>query len=62
GMILRAGFLGMLVNIAGDLLLPRWMGVAGIALSSTLAHVVFMAVLVILLYWREPRLFRSVTA
>ena len=61
GMILRAGFLGMLVNIAGDLLLPRWIGVAGIALASTLAHSVFMAVLIILLYWKEPRLFRGVT-
>jgi hypothetical protein len=47
------------INIIGDLLLPRWLGVGGIALSSGLAHATFLAALTALLYVREPRLFRA---
>ncbi len=60
GLILRAGFVAMLVNVTGDWLLPRWFGVGGVGLASALGHIVFMAGLVALLYLKEPRLFRTV--
>ncbi|MEO5922583.1 MAG: lipid II flippase MurJ [Bryobacteraceae bacterium] len=58
GLILRAGVAAMAANIAGDLLLPRWFGVRGVALASCIAHVVYLAGLLLLLHAREPRLFR----
>lgn len=59
-LVLRAGILSMTVNIAGDWMLPRWMGVGGIALASTLAHATFMFGLGAMLAYREPRLYRRV--
>ncbi len=58
GLILRAGVAAMAANIAGDLLLPRWFGVSGVALSSCIAHIVYLAGLLLLLFVKEPRLFR----
>lgn len=58
-LILRAGAAAVIVNVAGDLLLPRWMGVRGIALASGSGVVVYLIVLAALLYAREPRLFRE---
>jgi putative peptidoglycan lipid II flippase len=58
GLILRAGVAAMIANIAGDLLLPRWFGVSGVALASCIAHVVYLTGLSLLLYSKEPRLFR----
>ena len=58
GLILRAGVVAMVVNIGGDFLLPRWLGVAGVALASCIGHVVYLAVLLRLLHGKEPRLFR----
>jgi len=62
GLILKAGIAAMAANIAGDLLLPRWYGVSGVALASCIAHIVYLAGLLILLYRQEPRLFRRATA
>jgi peptidoglycan biosynthesis protein MviN/MurJ (putative lipid II flippase) len=61
GLILRAGFGAMLVNMTGDWFLPRWLGVGGIALASASGYIVFVLTLAGLLYLREPRLFRTVT-
>lgn len=58
GLILRAGVVAMLANIAGDFLLPKWYGVSGVALASCIGHAVFLVGLVGLLYLKEPRLFR----
>lgn len=58
GLILRAGVVAMVVNIAGDFLLPRWLGVSGVALASFIGHAVYLAVLLSLLHAKEPRLFR----
>jgi putative peptidoglycan lipid II flippase len=58
GLILRAGIVAMLANIAGDFLLPRWFGVSGVALASCIGHVVYLFGLLWLLYLKEPRLFR----
>jgi Na+-driven multidrug efflux pump len=57
-LILQAGVAAMAANLGGDLLLPRWMGVSGVALASCIAHVVYLTALLLLLYRREPRLFR----
>ena len=61
-LILQAGVAAMCTNIAGDLLLPRWMGVKGVALASCSAYAVYLAGLLFLLYRHEPRLFRRSTA
>ena len=61
-LILQAGIASMCCNVAGDLLLPRWMGVSGVALSSFIAYTVYLAGLLLLLYHREPRLFRRESA
>jgi putative peptidoglycan lipid II flippase len=62
GLILRAGVAAMIVNIAGDLLLPRWLGVRGVALSSCIAYAVYLGGLLLLLNAKEPRLFRRASA
>ena len=48
-LVLRAGVAAVIANVAGDLLLPRWMGVSGVALASSLGQCVFLAVLLLLL-------------
>jgi Na+-driven multidrug efflux pump len=58
GLILRAGVVAMVANIAGDFLLPRWFGVSGVALASCCGHAVYLLGLLWLLYAKEPRLFR----
>jgi putative peptidoglycan lipid II flippase len=58
GLILRAGVAAMVANITGDVLLPRWFGVSGVALASWMGHVVYLVGLLGLLYAKEPRLFR----
>jgi putative peptidoglycan lipid II flippase len=58
GLILRAGVAAMVVNIAGDFLLPRWFGVSGVALASCAGYAVYVVGLVWLLWMKEPRLFR----
>jgi putative peptidoglycan lipid II flippase len=55
GLVLQAGLAAMVCNIAGDLLLPRWWGVAGISLASCIGHAVFLLVLTGLLCRRFPR-------
>jgi putative peptidoglycan lipid II flippase len=56
-LLVRAGVAALAVNLMGDWLLSRWMGVAGIALSTSIARAVSLAVLAALLYRREPRVF-----
>ncbi|MEP6963559.1 MAG: hypothetical protein ABI995_15875, partial [Acidobacteriota bacterium] len=58
-LILRAGVAAMAANIVGDILLPRFMGVSGVALAAALGQAVFLIGLVALLYLKEPRLFRA---
>ena len=57
GLILRAGIVATVVNIAGDLVLPSWLGVRGVALASCFGHAVYLFALLLLLYAKEPRLF-----
>ncbi|MEP7353808.1 MAG: lipid II flippase MurJ [Acidobacteriota bacterium] len=59
-LLIRAGVAALLVNTVGDFLLPRWLGIGGIALASVLAHLAFLIALTTLLYIREPRLFRRI--
>jgi hypothetical protein len=47
------------VTGAGDVLLARWIGIAGIPLAGVVAHALALAGLLYLLYLREPRLFRG---
>ena len=56
--IIRASLITVAATIVGDLVLARGMGIAGIPLAGALAHAIALAVLVYLLYRREPRLFR----
>jgi putative peptidoglycan lipid II flippase len=57
-LILQAGVAAVFTNIAGDLLLPRWFGVGGVALASASGQCVFLAVLIVLLWRHKPQLFR----
>jgi putative peptidoglycan lipid II flippase len=56
-LVLRAGVVATVANIAGDLSLPRWFGVRGVAMASCAAHALFLIVLLVLLYARDRRLF-----
>jgi len=56
GLLVRAGVAALAVNIAADWLLTRWIGVAGIALSTAIVRAVALTLLVVLICRREPRL------
>jgi putative peptidoglycan lipid II flippase len=55
--LLRMGIAGLITNAALDLILSRFLGVAGIALATTGVQVVSLLVLVLLLRRRAPELF-----
>jgi putative peptidoglycan lipid II flippase len=55
-LLAQLGLAMLAVNAAGDWLLSRWWGVAGIALSTALVRVAAVILLVMLLCRREPRL------
>ena len=57
--MIRASLLTVAATAAGDLILSRTMGIAGIPLAGALAHAIALASLVYFLYRREPRLFAS---
>lgn len=54
-LVLKAGIAAVVTNVTGDLLLPRWMGVGGIALASSLGHCACLVVLLLLLERVTPR-------
>jgi Na+-driven multidrug efflux pump len=56
-LVLRAGVAATIANVAGDLSLPRWFGVRGVAMASCGAHAVFLVALLGLLYARNRRIF-----
>ncbi|HSP66470.1 MAG TPA: lipid II flippase MurJ [Bryobacteraceae bacterium] len=56
--LIRAALITVLATLAGDLLLARWVGIAGIPMAGVLAHALALSALVYGLYRREPRLFR----
>lgn len=56
--LIRASLITVAATVAGDLLLARAMGIAGIPLAGALAQALALASLVYFLYRREPRLFR----
>lgn len=57
--MIRASLVTVVATAVGDVILSRWMGIAGIPLAGALAHAIALASLVYLLYRREPRLFRA---
>jgi putative peptidoglycan lipid II flippase len=59
GVLIRAALITVIVTVAGDVLLARWIGIAGIPLAGVVAHALALAGLLYLLYLREPRLFRG---
>ncbi|MEI9811451.1 MAG: lipid II flippase MurJ [Acidobacteriota bacterium] len=61
-LILRAGVAATAVNIAGDLLLPHWWGVRGVALASFAGHAIYLLGLLVLLYLKERRVFFAAEA
>jgi Na+-driven multidrug efflux pump len=56
--LIRAALITVIATLAGDLLLARWMGIAGIPMAGVLAHALALCGLIYGLYRREPRLFR----
>jgi putative peptidoglycan lipid II flippase len=60
--LLRMGIAGLITNTALDLILSRWMGVAGIALATAGVQVVSLSVLIVLLRRGAPQLFSGSTA
>jgi Na+-driven multidrug efflux pump len=46
------------VNLAGDIVLARWMRIAGIALATAAVQAVSLIAVVVLLLTREGRLIR----
>jgi Na+-driven multidrug efflux pump len=56
------GIAGLITNTALDLILSRWMGVAGIALATAGVQVVSLSVLIVLLRRGAPQLFSGSTA
>ncbi len=58
-LMIRASLVTVAATIAGDLLLSRLIGIAGIPLAGTLAHAVALVSLFYFLYRREPLLFRQ---
>jgi putative peptidoglycan lipid II flippase len=61
-LLARVGVVILSLNIVLDLALSRWMGVAGIALSTAILQAVSLLTLVALLRRREPRLFLAEAA
>jgi putative peptidoglycan lipid II flippase len=58
GVLIRAALITVLATVAGDFLLARWWGIAGIPMAGVLAHALALASLIYFLYRREPRLFK----
>lgn len=58
--VARVAVAGCIVNLAGDLLLSRWMGVAGIALATSITQVISLTLLLTLLPRSERRLLRVI--
>jgi putative peptidoglycan lipid II flippase len=58
-LIVAASTLALAVNAVGDVWLSRAMGVSGIALAGALGQAVLLTSLIVLLWVREPRLFRA---
>ena len=56
--LIRAALITVIATLAGDLLLARWFGIAGIPMAGLLAHALALLGLLYGLYRREPRLFR----
>jgi putative peptidoglycan lipid II flippase len=56
-MLAQTGLVLLVVNTGADWLFSRWMGVAGLALAKSLVLAAGVALLVVLLRRREPRLF-----
>ncbi len=56
-LVLRAGVMATVANLFGDVILPRWWGVRGVAMASCAAHAVFLIGLLALLYMKDRRLF-----
>lgn len=50
-LVLRAGLAGLVVNLAGDVLLPRWMGLDGVPVASLAGQTVVL----LMLAWSIPR-------
>jgi len=59
-LMIRASLFTLAATAAGDIILSRTMGIAGIPLAGALAQAIALASLIYLLYRREPRLFRLV--
>ncbi len=57
--LLRMGIAALVTNATLDIILSRWMGVAGIALATTGVQVVSLLVLVVMLRRRAPQLFSN---
>lgn len=55
-LLARVAIAGFIANLVGDIVLARWMGIAGIALATAVVQAVSVAALVYLLVQREPRL------
>jgi putative peptidoglycan lipid II flippase len=55
--LLRMGIAALVTNATLDVILSRWMGVAGIALATTGVQVVSLLVLVVMLCRRAPQVF-----
>ncbi len=58
-LMIRASLVTVAATIAGDLLLARMIGIAGIPLAGTAAHAFALVSLFYFLYRREPLLFRQ---
>jgi putative peptidoglycan lipid II flippase len=56
-LLARVGMAALIVDFALDLVLSRWMGVAGIALSAVFVQLVSLALLGLALYRQAPELF-----
>jgi putative peptidoglycan lipid II flippase len=53
-LMLQTALLSIVVNVAGDIVLMRWIGVAGIALAGALVHASALLLLSMAL-WRQLR-------
>src|SRR5262249_8023394 len=56
-LLARVGVAALIIDFAFDLVLSRWMGVAGIALSAVFVQLVSLALLGMVLYRQAPELF-----
>jgi putative peptidoglycan lipid II flippase len=60
-LMIRASLVTVGATIAGDLLLARAVGIAGIPMAGAVAHAIALVSLAYFLYRHEPRLFRPVS-